>query len=490
MPGNAPFNTPQYHYARLVPERSLSQYGIVPLQTARALARGISEKSVTDYELKPIKDPLALGGGVILATLATLGSVGKTLGIGHMVGLAAWVGSLLLGPRLINWLVDLKTGVNLNQEYINTYDERYNLYRDPQYLPLHLLPDDEINRIGDRLELPYTVDRRRQVEEKIKQIAIQTQTWWLLVAGIAVPVAASGINEATRDFFYGILGKLKSFYHVQFGLKRGGSTSRLMRHLEAYIDECFGPENHSRLKRWQDGFEHRIVEQLGLGKQFKTLDVIKMPDDKLAAELIRHFSELSRVPEKRQAMDDVLQSLARERRKLDSMEHKVLNTIAQYQGALESMDKTGLEKLMGQLSRRKTHAVSTLLHYETLFKAIKRGDVSRKAIRWMMEKPVAGEVQRLIGRGMMEEAKVLCGDSNLFNEIRRLLYDRSQERVAELLGQSPREHLLQSMRNVFSSRRWRNKIIGTLGGGVALATLCFTTLLTGQTFETRRSYEP
>ncbi len=490
MPGDYTISTPQYHYARLVPSRSLSQYGIVPVRTTNALARGLSEKSMTDYDLKPVKDPLAIGGGVILASLATLGAVGKTLGVGHMVGFAAWLGSLVLGPRFVNWMVKLKTGVNLNQDYVNTYDERYKLYRDPQYLPLHLLPDEEINRIGDRLGLPYTVDRRRQVEEKIKQISIQTRTWWLLTAGIVVPVAASGMNDVTRDFFYGLISKLKSTYHTQFGLNRTESAPAMMRHLEAYIDECIGKDNHSRLTRWWDKFDHQVVRQLGLEKVFKPHDVVKMPDDKLAAELIRHFSELSQVPEKRQAMDEVLQFLVKQRRALDSMEHEVLNTIGQHQGALEAVDKRRVEKLIGGLSRRKNNAVSTVMHYEVLLKGIKRGEISKKEIRWLMEKPVVGEVQRLIEQGMMEEAKTLAGNPNLFNEIRRLLYDKSHDRAAELMGESPRKHLLHAMKSYFNKRLWRTRILGMLGGGVAIATLLFTALIVGRTFETRRGYEP
>ena len=161
-----------YQYARIAPPKTFSNYLQTPFQASQAVVKGLNQKQVSEYELAPIKEPLSTGGGSILASLATQGGFTPIKGIGQLAGLAVWMGSHILGSKVTNGLVQLKTGLDLGQDYINSSGERQKIFANPEAIPLHLLPEVTINQIGDRLNIPYGNNRTRQIEDKIKQISI------------------------------------------------------------------------------------------------------------------------------------------------------------------------------------------------------------------------------------------------------------------------------------------------------------------------------
>ncbi len=486
-------NTPQYQYARLAPSQRLSEHAKSPFNTMKNLMHGVNQKKITDYELSYAKNPLAVGGGLILATLATLGGVKKTLGVGHLAGFAAWMAALVYGPKVANSIVQLKTGINLNQEYINTYNERYGLFKDPQYMPLHLLPEEELNRIGDRLNIPYGVDRKRLIEDKIRQISVQTGTWWNLVAGAAVPVVALGFTNTAFGSLMGVISSIKALYHEKIGLFRTSSPEQVSRHLDAYIEEKLGDGANSWISRWKKNLENKVVSSLELNKLFKIQDVINMPEEKMVVQLVEHLSKLSDVPEKRQTLDSILYHLERERQAIEGLEHDILDTLQRCKETLRGLENGEaelryFEQGKGErarilLSREQGNALSGIQHYEMLFKNLQKKPLNSSEIRTLLEKPGGGEFNHLMRLGQIDEAKKLTGSTQFFREIRLLLHNKNTGRSSELLGDSPRTHLLRSIKNVSSKKIWRQRMIAYTGGGILLATILFDMLFVGLPFK-------
>ncbi len=486
-------NRSQYQYARLSPQRSVSDYAKEPVTSMASLVRGMNQKKITDYELSSMKEGLAVGGGLILATLATVSGVKKTMGIGQIAGFLAWVATLVYGPQVANSMVKLKTGINLNQDYTNTYGERYRLFKDPQYMPLHLLPEETLNGVGDRLNIPYGVDRERLIEDKIRQISVQTQTWWNLIAGATAPIVALGVTNAAFGSLMGGMSSLKSLYHEKIGFFWADSPSQATRHLDALIEEKLGQDVNSWMTRWEKRFEHKVVSSLSLDSLLKATDVVKMPEEKLMTQLIEHFVQLSEIPEKRQTLDSILNSLEVERQAVEEFERGILQALAQFRKALKGMENGKVEvdnfnkgrgqQILKELYQKKEKALSGIQHYEVMFKKMQRESLKKKEIRAFFEKPVIGEVNRLIRLGSIEEARILSGENaKLFGRMRHLLQDKNLGEASEFLGDSPRTHLLRSMKNFSSEKIWRHRMFACIGGGVILATFLFDMLFLGRSF--------
>ncbi len=488
-------NRPQYQYARLVSKQTFSDYIKMPFKSTYSLVtQGVNKKTITDYELSTVKNPLALGGGLIIATLATLGRERKAMGIRHGVGLAAWVAALIYGPKVINAIVQLKSGINLNKDYVDTYGNRYGLFDDPRYLPLQLLSEEELNNIGDRLNIPYGVDRKRQIEDKVRQISVQAQTWWNLIVGAAVPITAMGVVNSASTPIMGFVSSIKAFYHNKAGSFLNPMPSEMLHHLDGYVEEKLGRGANSWSLRWRSNFEHKLVTTLGLDKLFKPKEVLKASDEKLMGRLVDYFSKLSDVPENRQTLDNVLNLLGKERRAIDGLENDILQALSQYKKLIKkSLEKSEddihnfgqnrVKRILMDLYRRKGNALSEILHYETLFEQLQQRHLSVNEVRYLTEKPVIGEVERLIKLGRIEDArKLTVEDPELFSKVYQLLKNKSQRGASELLGDSPRSHLLHSMRNVAAKKIWRRRMIGYIGGGMAIATFLFESFILGRDF--------
>lgn len=146
-----------------------------------------------DYSVGKINDlTLRLGSFGIAATLASM-TRNPALKTMEFAGFASFFAAMAIWPKLfIAAPLKQKTGFNVNQQYVDSYDRRKRFFEDPQYLPWDLYNDDEINKIGDKLKIPRNIENRENhIKEKMKQIAIQSNTLWMLTAGFSTPLMAS-----------------------------------------------------------------------------------------------------------------------------------------------------------------------------------------------------------------------------------------------------------------------------------------------------------
>lgn len=146
-----------------------------------------------DHELGRLNDVgMKIGGLAIASYLFTKKQTPMTK-IFEFVGLGTFFGAMDLWPKLFIQLpAKLIHGVNVRQEYEDNYGRKKMFYQDHQFIPWDLYSEKEINKIGDRLHVPKDIPNRREfIQEKMRKIALQNNTLWMLTAGFATPLMSA-----------------------------------------------------------------------------------------------------------------------------------------------------------------------------------------------------------------------------------------------------------------------------------------------------------
>lgn len=167
------------------------------INSIKYFVNGIQGKG-NDYSVGRINDiAIKLGSLGIAGVLATTKGAPRAKGM-EFVGLASWFGAMSLWPKLaIHTPIKIFKGVDLGLEYETASGRRKSFYEDPQFICWDLISDEKINKMGDKLGIPRNINNRRKaVENKARQIAIQGNTLALLTAGFATPLVASLAADA------------------------------------------------------------------------------------------------------------------------------------------------------------------------------------------------------------------------------------------------------------------------------------------------------
>lgn len=155
----------------------------------RALSHA-KKGQANDHELGKINDVgLVTGGLAIAAYLTTKRTTPMTKGM-EFIGLGGFLASMALWPKIaIQLPAYLIHGVNVQKQYKDSFGRTKPFYQDPQFIPWDLYTDEQIEKIGNRMNVPKDIPNRRDfIQEKMKKLAVQNNTLWLLTAGFATPV--------------------------------------------------------------------------------------------------------------------------------------------------------------------------------------------------------------------------------------------------------------------------------------------------------------
>ena len=151
-----------------------------------------------DHELGRLNDfGMKLGGLAIAGYLFTRKQTPMKK-LFEFIGFAAFFGAMDIWPKLFLQVpAYLVHGINIRQQYEDSYGRKKMFYQDPQFIPWDLYSDKQINKIGDRLRIPKDIPNRREyIQEKMRKIALQNNTMWMLTAGFATPVLSALICNA------------------------------------------------------------------------------------------------------------------------------------------------------------------------------------------------------------------------------------------------------------------------------------------------------
>ena len=175
----------------------------------------------TDYSVGKINDLAIRTGSLgIAAVLATSKAFPFAKGM-EFVGLATWFGSMALWPRVLGLPIKMKTGVDINQRYVDSYGRRKFVYEDNLYRPIDIYRHADVNgkplspeeyyskydhdfvyleKKGDKLGVPKDIKNRNEaVMNKMGQVAVQGRTLSMLTAGVMTPVVSSLVADALQN---------------------------------------------------------------------------------------------------------------------------------------------------------------------------------------------------------------------------------------------------------------------------------------------------
>lgn len=465
-------------YAR--PVHPLPLAHVVPnaFRSFETLKQVTRHKGASDDDLANLDDNSKRVGSLLIATLATLGLKQRVFGVGEFLGFASWFGAMGLTPRIINAMVKLKAGVDLNQQYDSTYGTRQKIFRDPNYLPLQLLTDTQINRAADKLGIPKNAPNRRQLtEEKMRQVSVQAHTWWMLVAGPATPVISGLICDRLQDPLTRMLNSIKLAAARHAAEQNRRNPEGLAHQTQKVLDQMIGEVPESTLSSWWKQFGRSISKSSGLQDALSVNDATRTPREQLTETLANRLSRLA--PQSPQ-VNQTLHNLRTQRGVIAALQKQANDFLKQHEAQLPP---AVLERQQRLVETRILNAQSTLTHYENLFKTIRQGGTSPQQIRALMEKPVLAEVQRLIDTGYVTEAKKLVGNEDVFRQIRKSLDIRQFGRAFKLMGASPQAHMITALKDSMLRKLWQRRIIGYLGGGMLAATAFYNLFFIGKDFQ-------
>ena len=174
----------------------------------------------TDYSVGKINDLAIRTGSLgIAAVLASSKFFPFAKGM-EFIGLGTWFASMAVWPQIIGAAIKAKTGVDINQKYIDSYGRRKFVYEDNLYRPMDLfrhvdekgrpLSEEEyyqkykddyayLSATADKLGIPKNIHNRNEAAmNKMGQIAVQGKTIWMLTAGVMTPVISSIVADALQ----------------------------------------------------------------------------------------------------------------------------------------------------------------------------------------------------------------------------------------------------------------------------------------------------
>jgi len=180
------------------------------LQSAGSSVTGLAKTGVyfvnamngkgTDYTVGRINDGARFLGSLGIA--AALASTAKNPKAKMMefVGFATWFASMSLWPKFLGTAIKATKGVDINQQYVDSYGRRKGFFEDAQYITWDLYKDKDLYKMGDKLGVPQNIENRKDaIKEKAKQVATQGNTLMMLTAGFATPIATALICNTLEN---------------------------------------------------------------------------------------------------------------------------------------------------------------------------------------------------------------------------------------------------------------------------------------------------
>lgn len=468
-------------------ERRMDSLKKIPQATYTAYC-ALSHGHGKDHMLGRLDDATRTLGVAGIAGMASLGVNQPGASLPLWLGGASWLGAMALTPQIINGAVRLKTGVNLNTKYLSSNGEIRPLYQDPNYFVVQAMSKEERTRLANRLGISTThPDSPNIFMDKLRQIAVQAHTWWMLMAGIATPVLAAVICDTLEDPFKQFYTQFRQWRIIRNNVTpalTGKNPKQIVEAVEKLAQVSTGSGSEvTALSRWWKQLPNAFINNLKLSTLPQK--VLLDPSSEVRFNHITtHLADHLRPVSNRVSMQTLIkQQKAGLNAALAPIESllrhdKVKGLIA---------DSPVLSRVEQQVQLARETAESTLNNFQQLLK-VPVGRVSkakaRELLKTQMDKPVIAYVEQLNRTGNVNLARQLTGPQ--YDKVSTSLAQSRFGPAFEQMGESTKSFLLRSLNSLGLRRRWIRRFPGTLGGGMIAATLLFTAFVLGRDFNQRR----
>lgn len=168
--------------------------------------------SANDHELGKLNNVGLITGGTALATYLATRKHAPSSKAMEFVGIGSFLASMAIWPAIaIQLPTRLIHGFNVRQHYKDSMNREKMVFNDPQYIPWDLYSEEEIYKVGDRMGVPRDMNNRRDyIQNKMKKIATQDNTLWMLSAGFAVPIMSALICNQAEQPVRNLCGYIRS----------------------------------------------------------------------------------------------------------------------------------------------------------------------------------------------------------------------------------------------------------------------------------------
>lgn len=159
----------------------------------KSLKNGI-KGTANDHQLGRLNDVGLELGGIGIATYLASKTTNPKARIMEYAGLAAFLTAMNLYPKIaINKPAELFHGYDIDKWYIDDQGRKKSVTQDSNYVPYDLYrgeaKGEDLDEIGDKMGIPRDIKNRHNIiKEQMRKISIQSNTLWMLTAGLATPV--------------------------------------------------------------------------------------------------------------------------------------------------------------------------------------------------------------------------------------------------------------------------------------------------------------
>lgn len=364
-------------------------------------------------------------------------------------------------------MVQAKYGLNLDQEYVDSYGRRQKLFNDPGFICWDLIPDKKLYHIGDRMGVPKNiVNRKEAIQEKITQVVVQSKTWMMVSVGVTTPVLASLLADSLKK----PVNSLISFFHqkgmnnLDANIKKAldaGNTEKAKQLMQKVVQRTFGETDASAISRLWKSAPEVLVKETGittgaidkLGEVTKTakkpLTGFKAWISAIAGQANRAFKA-----KKVTAVVDHLMANPTEAKKGLTVIEENLKAVNGWKSALmkhsDLLDDAGkefvklrasnFEAALNAMKKALTLASEGKADKQTIAKFLKGINISQ-AERWSVEK-----IAEFTGKSTAEEIKTLLSQGKT-------------EKTIKLLSKRPFNLIDDAVKDTLLHKRWLNALV-------------------------------
>lgn len=479
-------NMPYAHIVKENPLQSVASSVQIHASNIKNVGKAITKGEGSDYSLGRMNDTTLRMGSLGIATLASAKSLSTISGVGEFLGFCMWFVSMGLSPKIVNKMVEVKYGLDLDKEYIDSYGRRNKLFADPGFICWDLMPDEELYRIGDRMGVPKNiVNRKEAIQEKITQVVIQSKTWVMVSAGVATPVMASLLGDALRkpvDKFFGWLHS-KTMSNLEGNIKKAldsGNTKRAEQLLKKAVQRTYGNSDATAMARIWKSAPDEAVKKSGLldGAVKRLGEMMQKAKKAITGEKAwigktSHSASRATDAKKFKAILEHLQANPDKAKEGMQVLEKHINTAKGWKDLLMKY-----EHLMDDATKEiiKTKTISLESGFGSMAKVFAeaaKGNANPKTLKTLLTGINDAQAQR---RTVEQLAKFIGDD--VAKEVKDLIGAGKTETAIDLISKRPFKFVDDGVKEVLLHRRWLKRI-GAIGIGLVAATALYVFFFMG-----------